>query len=96
MVCSATGFMLLITGKYNVQESGFGTEGCTSDFCMKEPKMLWDQGLLKVPWIVFAGLRYFVAIAFVFFALLLFWPITICRNKYLFDKEFEITNLYIC
>jgi AGCS family alanine or glycine:cation symporter len=39
LVCSATGFMLLITGKYNVQNPGFGTEGA-SRFCMKEPKML--------------------------------------------------------
>jgi Na+/alanine symporter len=39
LVCSATGFMLLITGKYNVQNPGFGTEGA-SRFLYEGAKML--------------------------------------------------------
>jgi AGCS family alanine or glycine:cation symporter len=30
LVCSATGFMLLITGKYNVQNPVLGADGATS------------------------------------------------------------------
>jgi AGCS family alanine or glycine:cation symporter len=32
LVCSATGFMLLITGKYNVQNPNFGTDGASEFF----------------------------------------------------------------
>jgi AGCS family alanine or glycine:cation symporter len=38
LVCSATGFMLLITGKYNVQNPVLGADGATQ-FYTKEQKM---------------------------------------------------------
>lgn len=69
-VCSATGFMLLITGMYNVQNPSFGTDGATE---------FLHQGLHNVAVgpaytqnamdTVFPGFgSYFVAIALFFFA----------------------------
>ncbi|HJR99893.1 MAG TPA: alanine/glycine:cation symporter family protein, partial [Flavobacterium sp.] len=69
-VCSATGFMILITGMYNVQNPGFGTNG--------ETEFLY-QGLQNVAVgpaytqnamdTVFPGFgSYFVAVALFFFA----------------------------
>jgi AGCS family alanine or glycine:cation symporter len=70
LVCSATGFMLLITGRYNVQNPGFGTEG-TSRFLYEGAKGVtvgpgFTQSAMDS---VLPGFgSYFVAIALFFFA----------------------------
>jgi AGCS family alanine or glycine:cation symporter len=70
LVCSATGFMLLITGKYNVQNPGFGTGGA-SRFLYEGAKNVtvgpgYTQSAMDS---VLPGFgSYFVAIALFFFA----------------------------
>lgn len=70
LVCSATGFMLLITGRYNVQNPGFGTEGA-SRFLYEGAKGVtvgpgFTQSAMDS---VLPGFgSYFVAIALFFFA----------------------------
>jgi len=70
LVCSATGFMLLITGKYNVHNPAFGTEGA-AEFLYNGVGNLsagpaFTQSAMDT---VFPGLgAYFVAIALFFFA----------------------------
>ena len=69
-VCSATGFMILITGMYNVQNPGFGTNGA-SEFLYHGLNNVaigpaYTQNAMDT---VFPGFgSYFVAIALFFFA----------------------------
>ena len=70
LVCSATGFMILITGTYNVQNPAFGTNGA-SEFLYKglanvSPGAGYTQSAMDT---VFPGFgSYFVAFALFFFA----------------------------
>lgn len=70
LVCSATGFMLLITGKYNVQNPGFGTDGGAEFLYQGAQNVSVGPGFTQSAMdSVFPGFgSYFVAIALFFFA----------------------------
>lgn len=70
LVCSATGFMILITGAYNVQNPAFGTKGASeflyTGLASVSPGAGYTQSAMDT---VFPGFgAYFVAIALFFFA----------------------------
>jgi AGCS family alanine or glycine:cation symporter len=71
LVCSATGFMILITGTYNVQNPNFGNKEGASEFLYSglasvTPGAGYTQSAMDT---VFPGVgSYFVAIALFFFA----------------------------
>ncbi|WP_367773939.1 alanine/glycine:cation symporter family protein [Flavobacterium sp. WC2421] len=70
LVCSATGFMLLITGKYNVQNPAFGTSGASEFLYNGAQNVTVGPGFTQSAMdSVFPGFgSYFVAIALFFFA----------------------------
>lgn len=70
LVCSATGFMLLITGKYNVQNPNFGTAGASEFLYNGAQNVSVGPGFTQSAMdSVFPGFgSYFVAIALFFFA----------------------------
>lgn len=70
LVCSATGFMLLITGKYNVQNPNFGTTGGSEFLYNGASNVSVGPGFTQSAMdSVFPGFgSYFVAIALFFFA----------------------------
>ncbi|UQD56295.1 sodium:alanine symporter family protein [Flavobacterium sp. K5-23] len=70
LVCSATGFMLLITGKYNVQNPAFGTDGASEFLYNGAQNVSVGPGFTQSAMdSVFPGFgSYFVAIALFFFA----------------------------
>lgn len=70
LVCSATGFMLLITGKYNVQNPAFGTAGASEFLYNGASNVSVGPGFTQSAMdSVFPGFgSYFVAIALFFFA----------------------------
>jgi len=70
LVCSATGFMLLITGKYNVQNPSFGTGGASEFLYNGAQNVTVGPGFTQSAMdSVFPGFgSYFVAIALFFFA----------------------------
>jgi AGCS family alanine or glycine:cation symporter len=70
LVCSATGFMLLITGKYNVQNPNFGTDGASEFLYNGASNVSVGPGFTQSAMdSVFPGFgSYFVAIALFFFA----------------------------
>jgi AGCS family alanine or glycine:cation symporter len=70
LVCSATGFMLLITGKYNVQNPNFGTDGASEFLYNGAQNVSVGPGFTQSAMdSVFPGFgSYFVAIALFFFA----------------------------
>lgn len=70
LVCSATGFMLLITGKYNVQNPTFGTAGASEFLYNGASNISAGPGFTQSAMdSVFPGFgSYFVAIALFFFA----------------------------
>lgn len=70
LVCSATGFMLLITGKYNVQNPNFGTDGASEFLYNGVQNVSVGPGFTQSAMdSVFPGFgSYFVAIALFFFA----------------------------
>ncbi|WP_413999110.1 alanine/glycine:cation symporter family protein [Flavobacterium sp. W1B] len=93
LVCSATGFMLLITGKYNVHNPSFGTNGAT-EFLYNGVQSLsagpgYTQSAMDS---VFPGFgSYFVAIALFFFAfttILAYYYIAETNISYL-TRKFE-------
>ncbi|MBK0371189.1 alanine/glycine:cation symporter family protein [Flavobacterium agrisoli] len=70
LVCSATGFMILITGTYNVQNPAFGTAGASeflySGLASVSPGAGYTQSAMDT---LFPGVgSYFVAFALFFFA----------------------------
>lgn len=70
LVCTATGFMILITGTYNVQNPAFGTKGASeflySGLASVSPGAGYTQSAMDT---VFPGVgSYFVAFALFFFA----------------------------
>jgi AGCS family alanine or glycine:cation symporter len=70
LVCSATGFMLLITGKYNVQNPVLGVDGATQFLYQGAESVSAGPGFTQAAMdSVFPGFgSYFVAIALFFFA----------------------------
>ncbi len=70
LVCSATGFMLLITGKYNVQDPILGANGATNFLYEGANNVTVGPGFTQSAMdSVFPGFgSYFVAIALFFFA----------------------------
>jgi AGCS family alanine or glycine:cation symporter len=70
LVCSATGFMLLITGKYNVQNPDFGVKGASEFLYNGAQNVSVGPGFTQSAMdSVFPGFgSYFVAIALFFFA----------------------------
>jgi AGCS family alanine or glycine:cation symporter len=70
LVCSATGFMLLITGMYNVQNPNFGTAGASEFLYNGAQNVSVGPGFTQSAMdSVFPGFgSYFVAIALFFFA----------------------------
>jgi AGCS family alanine or glycine:cation symporter len=68
LVCSATGFMLLITGKYNVQNPNFGTDGASEFLYNGAQNVSVGPGFTQSAMdSVFPGFgSYFVAIALFF------------------------------
>ena len=70
LVCSATGFMLLITGKYNVYNPAFGSNGATEFLYSGAQNIAVGPGFTQSAMdSVFPGFgSYFVAIALFFFA----------------------------
>src|SRR3970282_1284034 len=70
LVCSATGFMLLITGKYNVYNPGFGSGGASEFLYNGAQNVTVGPGFTQSAMdSVFPGFgSYFVAIALFFFA----------------------------
>lgn len=70
LVCSATGFMLLITGKYNVQNPAAGSDGAVPFLYEGARNIASGPGYTQSAMdTVFPGLgSYFVAIALFFFA----------------------------
>lgn len=70
LVCSATGFMILITGTYNVQNPAFGSKGASeflyTGLASVSPGAGYTQSAMDT---VFPGFgSYFVALALFFFA----------------------------
>jgi AGCS family alanine or glycine:cation symporter len=53
LVCSATGFMLLITGKYNVQNPVLGADGATQFYTKEQKMFLLVPDLHNLQWIAF-------------------------------------------
>jgi AGCS family alanine or glycine:cation symporter len=68
LVCSATGFMLLITGKYNVQNPVLGADGATQFYTKEQKMFLLVPDLHNLQWIAFFLVLVTVAIALFFFA----------------------------
>ena len=70
LVCSATGFMLLITGKYNVHNPSFGANGASEFLYSGAQNIAVGPGFTQSAMdSVFPGFgSYFVAIALFFFA----------------------------
>lgn len=97
-VCSATGFMILITGMYNVQNPAFGTEGA-SEFLYQGLNNVavgpaYTQNAMDT---VFPGFgSYFVAIALFFFAfttVIAYYYIAETNISYL-TRKFESPSFY--
>ncbi|WP_348798959.1 alanine/glycine:cation symporter family protein [Flavobacterium adhaerens] len=70
LVCSATGFMILITGTYNVQNPAFGTQGASEFLYTGLPGVSPGAGYTQSAMdSIFPGFgSYFVAFALFFFA----------------------------
>jgi hypothetical protein len=70
-----------ITGKYNVQNQVLELKASEILYEGAKNVTVGTGVYLKVLWIVFSGSIIFVAIAFFFFALPRFWPITTAETN---------------
>lgn len=93
LVCSATGFMLLMTGKYNVYNPAFGSDGTAEFLYAGAQNVAVGPGFTQTAMdSVFPGFgSYFVAIALFFFAfttILAYYYIAETNISYL-TRKFE-------